>query len=65
MRRQSSFEKQYLPFYSAFTMEMNNLIYEIKNREVLWNTSHPQHEDKVRLDKEWNKVAKNTGFTSK
>lgn len=56
----------YLPFYSALqNMEMDKLISEVKRRSVLWNRAHSRHGDKVVLDKEWNEVAENTGFTSK
>lgn len=44
---------------------MEVLISEIEKRDVLWNKRNPRYKDRHVVHKEWNVVAKNTGFTSK
>lgn len=44
---------------------MEELILEVHKRNVLWNRQHFRHKDRVTLDKEWNVIAKHTGFPSK
>lgn len=55
-------------FWSSPQLSCNNkmecLIAEVQKRSILWNKKHPRFTDRIVADKEWDRVAQNTEFTS-
>jgi len=43
-------------------MDMHRLIYEVKQRPALWDSTHPDHANRPETQRLWNLVAENVGL---